>query len=350
MNFVINGRNIGSNSPSFIVAEMSGNHGGDINRAKSIIRLAKEAGADAVKLQTYKGDTITLNSDKEDFRLPPESPWAKSKTLYDLYQEAHTPWEWHEELFAFARSLNLTIFSAPFDESAVDLLEGLKCPMYKIASPEITHIPLIRRVAQSGKPVILSTGVADKDDLDLAVEALRKYGCRHISILKCTTSYPAPPEDANLLAIPLLQSTYNCVPGLSDHSIGDHGAIAAVALGARIIEKHFVDDKSQETVDSFFSADFNEFRSFVQKIRDVEKMLGSPTFAISPSARTNLRGRRSLYIAKSVKAGEVLTVENVRCVRPSFGLHPKYFEQVLNRRLKNDKDAGDRLSLTDLES
>lgn len=349
MKMHIGARQLDANSPAFIIAEMSGNHGGSLERAKTIIRLAHEAGADAVKLQTYRGDTITLPSDKEDFRLPKDSPWAKSKTLFDLYEEAHTPWEWHDELFAYARSVGILIFSSAFDEKAVDLLEQLGSPAYKIASPEITHIPLIEKIARTGKPVILSSGVADQADLELAVATLKKNGCSQYAILKCTTAYPAPPEDSNLLSIPLIHKTFQCLSGLSDHTMGDHGVIASIALGAKIIEKHFIDDKTKETVDSFFSADFAEFKTLVQKVREVEKMLGTATFEISPSARVNLRGRRSLYFSKPLRAGDILTADNIKCVRPGFGLHPKYYEKVLQQKVRSPKDAGDRLSLEDLD-
>lgn len=344
------GKNIiGEKHPAFIIAEMSGNHGGSLERAKNIILKAKECGADAVKLQTYKADTITMKSDKEDFLLPKDSPWYGSKTLYDLYEEAHTPWEWHKELFEYAKKLDLIIFSSPFDETAVDLLEELGAPAYKIASPEVTHIPLIKKVAKTKKPVILSSGVANQDDLELAVKTLVENGCTSYVILKCTTAYPAPYEDSNLLTIPLIEKTFNCFTGLSDHTLGDHGIIAAIALGAKVIEKHFIDDKSKPTVDSFFSSDPEEFKQMMVKIREVEKMMGVASFELAPSAKNNLRGRRSLYMNSNLKSGEIIKSEDIKCVRPSMGLHPKYYEQILGKKLKVNKEKGDRISINDFE-
>ena len=263
----INNKIINKDSPTFIVAEMSANHNGNLSTAKEIMLRAKESGADAVKLQTYKAETITINSQKKDFLINHKSPWYEYKTLHNLYNKAHTPWVWHEELFQFAKELDLIIFSSPFDESAVDFLEDLECPLYKIASPEITDIPLIRKVAQTGKPVIISTGLADFEDLELAVQTLENNNCNQISILKCTSTYPAPFNEINLKTIADFSERFNCVPGLSDHTEGDEVPIASVPLGAKIIEKHFVLDNKDETADSFFSMDYYEFKSMVNKIR-----------------------------------------------------------------------------------
>ncbi|TXH76320.1 pseudaminic acid synthase [Thiobacillus sp.] len=335
---------LGVGRPAFIVAEMSGNHGGSLERALEIVRAAKRAGADAIKLQTYTADTITLNCDRDDFRLPAGTPWAEYATLWDLYDKAHTPWDWHEAIFAEARRLDLEVFSSPFDESAVDLLEGLEAPAYKIASPEITHIPLLERVAQTRKPVIISTGIAELADIELALETLRGAGASEIIVLKCTTAYPAPPEDSNLSTIADMAARFGVLAGLSDHTLGSVAPICAVALGASFIEKHFVLDEGKDTVDSFFSSGEAEFSRMVQDIRLAEKSLGRVSYEIAPSARSNLRGRRSLYVVEAIKAGEVFSDANVKSIRPSFGLHPKYKKTILGRHAKRDLQPGDRLS------
>jgi len=335
---------LGSGHPTFIVAEMSGNHGGSIERALEIVHSAKRAGADAVKLQTYTADTITLKCDYEDFRIPGESPWADYSTLWDLYNKAHTPWSWHEAIFREARGLDMEVFSSPFDESAVDLLESLEASAYKIASPEIVHTPLLERVARTGKPIIISTGVAEFSDIEFALDILRGAGAREIILLKCTTAYPAPPEESNLRTIPDMKARFGVLSGLSDHSVGTAVAIASVALGASFIEKHFRLDDAQETVDSFFSSGEEEFSRMVQDIRLVEKALGCADYDISPSALPNLRGRRSLYAAAPIMAGEMFTESNVKSVRPSFGLHPKHYKELLGRRAVRNLQLGDRLS------
>lgn len=328
----------------FIVAEVSGNHDGDLGRAIEIIRAAKRAGADAVKLQTYRAETITLNSEREDFRLPSDSPWGAEATMYRLYDKAHTPWEWHMQLFSEARRQNIIIFSSPFDETAVDFLEKLNAPAYKIASPEINHIPLLRRVAKTGKPVILSTGISELTDIELAVKTLRAEGSNQIMILKCTSAYPAPTEESNLRTIPDIMNRFNVLSGLSDHTLGSVSAIATVVLGGSLIEKHFTLNDQHETVDSFFSSNEKQFERMVQDIRLVEASLGSVSYDIAPSARNSLAGRRSIYISASIKAGEVFTASNVKCVRPSFGLHPKYLPEILGRTARCDLNYGDRLT------
>ncbi len=335
---------LGLGHPTFIVAEMSGNHDGSFERAIEIVRAAKRAGADAIKLQTYTADTITLNCDFDDFRLPTESPWADSATLWDLYDEAHTPWEWHEEIVFEARKLNLEVFSSPFDETAVDFLETLEVAAHKIASPEITHIPLLKRVAETGKPVIVSTGIADLKDIELALDTLRESGAKDIILLKCTSSYPAPPEETNLITMTDMVSRFDVLSGLSDHTIGTASAIASVALGACFIEKHFNLDDEKETVDSFFSSGEQEFSSMVQDIRLVEKSLGNQSYEITKSALPSLRGRRSLYVSAPIKAGELFTELNIKSVRPSFGLHPKYYDAIIGCAAKSDLEIGERLS------
>jgi pseudaminic acid synthase len=347
-NFKIGNSWIGLDKPAFIIAEMSGNHGGSIERALEIVRAAAKSGADAIKLQTYTADTITLNSKALDFQIRRGS-WKEYGTLWQLYDAAHTPWEWHTEIFKEARRVGIECFSSPFDETAVDLLESLGAVAYKIASPEINHIPLLQRVAKTGKPVILSTGLASLADLNLAVNTLREFGAGELVILKCTSAYPAPVREANLSTIPDIVKRFQAVSGLSDHSIGSVVAVAALSLGAKVIEKHFNLENESETVDSFFSMDQSEFQRFVSDIRTAEDALGNITYDVSLSARKNLSGMRSLYVSAPIRAGETLTRENIRCVRPSFGLHPKYFGQVLGLRVLRDLDFGERLRLEDIE-
>jgi len=344
MEIKIGKHTLGLDHPAFIVAEMSGNHGGSLERAIEIVRSAKRAGADAIKLQTYKADTITLNCNFDDFCLPTESPWADFTTLWDLYDKAHTPWEWHEEIVFEARKLNLEVFSSPFDESAVDFLESLDVAAYKIASPEITHIPLLKRVAITGRPVIVSTGIAELIDIELALETLRDSGAKDIILLKCTSSYPAPPEESNLITMTDMVSRFDVLSGLSDHTMGTASAIASVVLGGCFIEKHFNLDDEKETVDSFFSSGELEFSRMVQDVRLVEKSLGKQSYEITNSALPSLRGRRSLYVSAPIKAGELFTELNIKSVRPSFGLHPKYYHDVIGRVAKCDLEMGERLS------
>lgn len=335
---------LGSGHPTFIVAEMSGNHGGSLERALEIVRAVKRSGADAIKLQTYTADTITLKCDRDDFLIPPGTPWESHSTLWDLYEKAHTPWEWHEPIFREARALGLEVFSSPFDESAVELLEELDAPAYKIASPEITDIPLLERVARTGRPIIISTGISELVDIELAISSLRGAGAKEIVVLKCTTAYPAPIAESNLRTIADIPSRFGVLSGLSDHSLGTVVPVAAVALGACFIEKHFTLDDSKETVDSFFSAGEKEFTKMVQDIRLIDDALGSVSYEIAPSALSSLRGRRSLYVSAEIKAGEKITDKNVKSVRPSSGLHPKYYKELLGRIAKCDLRLGDPLS------
>jgi len=340
---------IGPGHPTYIVAEMSGNHGGQLEEAKAVIRAAKETGADAIKIQTYTPDTITLNSDKPDFCIPSSNPWSKHSTLYQLYQKAFTPFEWHAELFAEAKMVGIEIFSAPFDHSAVDLLEELGAQAYKIASPEITDIPLLERVAATKKPVILSTGVAELEDLELAVSTLRQAGCTQLAILRCSSIYPSPPEVIHLRTIPDMIERFDCPAGLSDHTLGIGVPIAAVALGARIIEKHFLRSKDTGSVDAFFSLDVPEFKQMVREIRIAEKSLGEVCYTLTEEGKKNAWGRRSLYISKDIHTGEVLTAEHVRSVRPAFGLHPKHYKEVIGKKATRDLTYGDRLSKADVD-
>jgi len=344
----IGNTNIGTGHPTFVVAEMSGNHGGQLERALQIVRAAAKAGANAIKLQTYTADTITLDSNAPDFQLQ-SGPWQSHRRLWDLYNVAHTPWEWHTPIFEEARQLGLEVFSSPFDESAVDLLESLGSVAYKIASPEINHIPLLRYVASTGKPVILSSGLARLTDIELALETLRVGGARDIVLLKCTSAYPAPTNETNLLTIPDMAQRFGVVSGLSDHSIGTAVAVAAVAVGAKVIEKHFTLEGDEETVDSFFSLDQQQFKQMVEDIRTAELALGRISYDIAPSAQQSLSGMRSLYISAPVRAGDPFTTKNIRCVRPSFGLHPRYFDQILTRKARRDLPMGARLRLEDIE-
>ncbi len=335
---------ISQSSPTFIIAEMSANHNGDFEKAIEIIRVAKECGADAIKLQTYRADTITLDCNRDDFLIPSESPWEKHRTLFSLYEKAHTPWEWHEALFQEAIKQGIEIFSSPFDTTAVDFLENLGVIAYKVASPEITDIPLLKKIASTQKPIILSTGVAELEDISLAVQTLRQEGCSDIILLKCTTAYPAPPEEINLRTITHMAETFECLTGISDHTLGIGIPVAAVALGAKVIEKHFVLDNTENSVDAFFSLDPSGFKEMVDEIRKVEKALGKVTYDLTESARKNIRGRRSLYISKSILAGECLTLDHIKSVRPGFGLHPKYQETIIGESVNQDLKRGDRLS------
>ena len=343
MQLRIGRHSVSMNTPSYIIAEMSGNHGGDLDNALALVRSAKESGADAIKLQTYRADTITLNSLNSDFQIPENDPWHYKGNLYALYEEAFTPWEWHEALFAEARRIGLEIFSSPFDLTAVDFLEKLDCAAYKIASPEITDIPLLKRVAQTGKPVIMSTGLAEIEDIELAIQTLKNNGCVEYCLLKCTAAYPAPPESMNLLTIPDMMTRFACLAGVSDHTLGIGVPVASVALGARIIEKHFM-LPGHSTVDSFFSLDPQAFSLMVDEVRKVEKALGSVSYNIHGGPE-KFKARRSLYVSKDIKKGDIFTHENVKSVRPSWGLHPKYFDVILGKTAKYSMAMGDRLTL-----
>lgn len=345
--FKIGSRLVGPGHDTYVIAEMSGNHGGIFERAIEIIRLAKDSGADAVKLQTYTADTITLNCSKPDFQLP-KGPWESYPNLYSLYKNAYTPWEWHKDLFKYARKIGIEIFSSPFDASAVELLESLDTAVYKIASPEITDIPLLKTVAETKKPVILSTGVANLEDIQLAVESLEKFGCKHYAILKCTTAYPTPFSEVNLKTMSDLRDRFNCPVGISDHSIGNVVPILSIGLGANLIEKHITLDE-KETVDSFFSSSGANFKELVRNIREAEQSLGKISYELSSEAQKSYGGRRSLYVCRNISKGEKLTTENVRSVRPAYGLHPKYLFEILGKKVKRDLELGDRLSLEDIE-
>ena len=326
---------------TYIIAELSANHGGKIEIAKETIKSAKEVGANAIKLQTYTADTLTLDCDKEDFIIKGGTLWDNKK-LYDLYKEAYLPWEWHKELFEYAREIGIDIFSSPFDKSAVDFLEQFNPSAYKIASFEITDYELIRYTASKGKPIIISTGIATIDEIQDAVDICRGEGNNEIVLLKCTSAYPAPLDEANLKMIPNLAQTFNVVSGFSDHTLGTTAPIVAVTLGAKVIEKHFILDKSIGGADADFSLDKEEFAQMIKAVRDTEKLLGKVDYSMSDKKRESRRFSRSLYVAKDIKKGELFTEENIRSVRPGYGMHPKYLKDVLGKVATKDYEFGDR--------
>lgn len=321
-------RSIGEGKEVFIIAELSANHNGSLETALETIRAAKRAGADAIKLQTYTADTLTIDCDKDDFIINSGSIWD-GKTFYDLYQSAFTPWEWHQALFDCAKEEGLICFSSPFDKTAVDFLEALEAPAYKIASFEITDIPLIEYTASKGKPIILSTGIAEKKDIELALEACRNVGNNDIALLKCTSSYPAPIEEANMAMIPEFKGRYGVTPGLSDHTMGTTVPIVATTLGAKIIEKHFILDRSIGGPDASFSMNEHEFKDMVKAVREAENAIGQVSYELTEKQKSGRAFSRSLYVVKDIKEGEVITEENVRSIRPGFGMHPKFLPHAL---------------------
>jgi N-acetylneuraminate synthase len=340
----IAGRRIEASSPPLVVAEMSGNHNQSLERALAIVDAAARAGAHALKIQTYTADTMTLPIARGEFTIEePESLW-RGRTLHDLYREAHTPWEWHAPIFERCRALGLIGFSAPFDATAVDFLETLDVPCYKIASFENTDIPLIRKVAATGKPMIVSTGMATRDELDETVREARNAGCRALVLLKCTSTYPASPECSNIRTIPDLRSRYACEIGLSDHTTGIGAAVAAVALGATVIEKHFTLDRAEGGVDAAFSLEPHELRALVEETGRAWLALGEVTYGPTQGEEKSLAFRRSLYVVADVRAGERLTADNVRAIRPGLGLPPKHFDAVLGRKVTRAVARGTPLS------
>lgn len=333
---------------TFIIAELSANHGNSLETAKETIRAAKKAGADAIKLQTYTADTLTIDCNTEDFVLKGGTLWD-NKTLYELYQEAYTPWEWHEELFACAKEEGLLCFSTPFDKSAVDFLEPFNPPAYKIASFEVTDYALVRYVASKKRPIIISTGIATLEEIEDVVRICKEEGNHDIVLLQCTSSYPAPLEGANLLTMPDLSKRFGVIAGFSDHTLGITAPIAAVALGAKVIEKHFILDKSIGGADASFSLDMDAFTQMVNAVRDTEKLLGKPTYNLDESTIKGRQFSRSLYVAKEIKKGERLSEENIRSVRPGYGLHPKYLGYLMGKCAKSDLHFGERVKLEDIE-
>lgn len=327
-------------SHTFIIAEMSANHNQHIEIALDTIRAAKKAGADAIKIQTYTADTLTLDTDNSDFRLR-EGLW-EGETLYSLYKKAYTPWEWHEEIFRVAREEGIVCFSTPFDKTAVDLLESLNNPIYKIASFEITDVPLIKYIASKQKPIILSTGIAMEEDIRLALETIYAEGNDDVTLLKCTSAYPAPIEDANIRTIPDMKKRFGVKVGVSDHTIGSIVPMTAVALGAEVIEKHFIIDRSIGGPDVAFSMTQDEFAEMIKDVRNVEKALGNVYYPKDPSIIKGREFCRSLYVAEDVKAGDVVTEKNVRSVRPGYGLHPKFLSEILGKKFIKDCQMGER--------
>lgn len=343
----ISGRRIGPGEPPFVIAEMSANHNGKFDTAMRIIEEAKKAGADAVKLQTYTADTITLNCDSEDFRIC-GGLWG-GRTLYDLYQEAHMPWEWHAPLFEHARKLGITIFSSPFDKTAVDFLEDLNAPAYKIASFEAVDLPLVRYVASTGKPIILSTGMADAEEIQEAIDVACAGGCKELAILHCVSGYPAPASDYNLLTIPDMIQRFGLVTGLSDHTLDNTTAIASVALGAAIIEKHFTLDRNGDGPDASFSLEPKELYALCRDARIAWGVLGRVDYGRKSSEQANVKFRRSLYFVKDLKPGDVITADAVRSVRPGNGVSTKYMDQLIGKTVRRNIATNTAVLVDDLK-
>ncbi len=338
--FTIGGRRIGGDYPPFIIAEMSGNHNQSLNRALEIVDAVAKTGAHALKIQTYTPDTMTLDLDEREFHISdPKSLWA-GNSLYKLYGEAYTPWEWHKPIFDRARELGIIAFSTPFDDTAVDFLEGLHVPCYKIASFENTDLPLIRRVAATGKPLIISTGMASIAELDDTVKAAREAGCKDLILLKCTSTYPATAANTNILTIPHMRELFSCEVGLSDHTMGVGVSVASVALGATVIEKHFTLNRADGGVDSTFSMEPSEMAQLVAETERAWQALGKVRYGSTEAEKKSIIFRRSLYLVKDIKAGEILTNTNVRAIRPGLGLPTKYLDVVLGRKAKQDIKRG----------
>ena len=335
---------INESSKVFIIAELSANHNGSLETAIQTIKAAKTSGADAIKLQTYTADTITLKSNKDDFIIK-DSIW-KGQYLYDLYKKAYTPWEWHEKLFNVAKEEGLICFSSPFDKTAVDFLETLNVPAYKIASFEITDIPLISYVAKLGKPMILSTGIATDEDIKLALDTCYKYNNKNIILLKCTSSYPTPLDASNICMIKDMKDRYNVLTGLSDHTLGSIVPILSVAYGARVIEKHFIINKEIGGPDSSFSLDKEEFKKMVDSVRKAESAIGNISYELSPEQVKSKSFSRSLYVVENIKKGSFFTEENVKSIRPGFGLHPKYINKIIGKKSNSDLEAGTRFDMS----
>lgn len=341
----IGNHRIGTSHPPFVIAEMSGNHNQSLDRALAIVDAAADTGAHAIKLQTYTADSITLDVRGGDFEIDDSSSLWHGKNLHDLYSQASTPWEWHEPIINHAKSRGLICFSSPFDESAVDFLESLDVPAYKIASFENSHLPLIRKAASTGKPLIISTGLASIAELDEAVRTARSAGCENLVLLKCTSTYPATPHNTNIRTIPHLAKLFGCQVGLSDHTLGIGVSVGAVALGASVIEKHFCLSRQEGGVDSAFSLEPNELRSLVAETERAWQSLGKVVYGATEAEHPSLAFRRSIYIATDIHAGEVLTSENLRIVRPGKGLHPRFYDSVLGRRIRRDATKGTPLSM-----
>jgi pseudaminic acid synthase len=342
-NFKISNHSIGPGTSTYIIAELSANHNQDFDQAVRLIQAAKDSGADAIKLQTYTPETITISCNNRDFLIGEGTLW-QGKNLFDLYSEAYTPWEWQPELKKIAEKLGMDLFSTPFDPTAVQFLEGMDVPAYKVASFELVDLPLIKTIAAQNKPIIMSTGMATLAEIDEAVRAIRETGNTQIALLKCTSAYPAPPEEMNLRTLPNLAETFNVPVGLSDHTLGIAASATAVALGACIIEKHFTLSRSESGPDSAFSLEPPEFKDMVSTIRDVEKVLGKVNYSPTTHEIASRVFRRSLYVVKDVKNGDAFSENNVRSIRPGYGLPPKYLNEVLGRSASRDIKRGTPLS------
>lgn len=343
---IIDNYNIDSESPVFIIAELSANHNGSLETALETVRAAKRAGADCIKLQTYTADTMTINSQNDDFIIK-GTIWD-GQNLHELYQEAYTPWEWHKEIMQVAKEEGLICFSSPFDPTSVDFLEELDVPAYKIASFEITDIPLIEYVASKRKPVIISTGIATLEDIELALDACKRMGNHQIALLKCTSSYPAPIEEANMVMVKDFREKFGVISGLSDHTMGSTVPVVATCFGAKIIEKHFILDRSIGGPDASFSMNEQEFAEMVKAVREAEKATGKINYELTEKQKSGKNFSRSLYVVKDIKAGETITEDNVRSIRPGFGLHPKYFKEIIGKKATKSINRGERLKLKNL--
>lgn len=336
---MIDGKKLSDKSDTYIIAEMSANHLHNLDRAKRIIDVAKECGADAIKLQTYRPDTITIDCRGSEFMATPGSPW-ENMNLFELYKEAYTPWEWHGELMDYAKKVGITCFSSPFDLTAIDLLEELNVPAYKIASFELNDIPLIKKAAMTGKPIIMSTGIADMSDIELALRTCKEAGNDKVILLKCVSEYPTPYEEINLRTLTNMSETFDCVVGVSDHSFGSAVAVAGVALGARVIEKHLTLSRKDGGPDGTFSMEPQEFKNMVTDIRNVEKALGKVTYELTEKQKKSKGRSRSLYVVSDIKKGEIFTPDNMRSIRPGYGLHTKYYKDIIGKRASCDIKKG----------
>ena len=336
---MIDGKKLSDKSDTYIIAEMSANHLHNLDRAKRIIDVAKECGADAIKLQTYRPDTITIDCRGPEFMATPGSPW-ENMNLFELYKEAYTPWEWHGELMDYAKKVGITCFSSPFDLTAIDFLEELNVPAYKIASFELNDIPLIKKAAMTGKPIIMSTGIADMSDIELALRTCKEAGNDKVILLKCVSEYPTPYEEINLRTLTNMSETFDCVVGVSDHSFGSAVAVAGVALGARVIEKHLTLSRKDGGPDGTFSMEPQEFKNMVTDIRNVERALGKVTYELTEKQKKSNGRSRSLYVVSDIKKGEIFTPDNMRSIRPGYGLHTKYYKDIIGKRASCDIKKG----------
>ena len=340
-NIKINNKYINSKR-CFIVAEISANHSGDLNHLKKMIFKLKKINVDAIKIQAYQANTITIKSEKKDFRINNKNTWSKYKTLYQLYKKAETPFNWYKKIFTLCNKLNIPIFASVFDFSSLEIMKKLNCPAYKVASPEITDIPLMEKIAETKKPIIISTGLADLKDLKLAVKSIKNKKNKNLIILKCTSSYPASIKDLNLKTMDNIKKKFGCLVGFSDHTIGYDQSIHAASLGASVLEKHVTLNK--KSLDGFFSLSINEFKLMIKKIRNNEISNGEITYKIPKSSKINLQGRKSLYIVKNIKKNEIFSEDNIKSIRPSYGLHPKYLKLFLGKKSKMNIKFGTRLS------